>query len=55
MKVGDKFKFIIQNQNEETLYVVSKRYPVGSDAFGHANNVFDPKKIIWTNEKKSEK
>ena len=54
MKVGDQFKFIIKNRHE-TMYVVSKRYPVRSDGRGNANNVFDPKKIIWTNEKKSGK
>ena len=51
LKIGHNFKFMVK-RNHDQLYIVSNRYNVISDGFGHLNNVYDPKKINWLTEKK---
>ena len=54
IKIGHNFKFIVK-RGKDLSYVVSNRYNLISDGFGHVNNIYDPKKINWLTEKKKTK
>lgn len=49
IKKGQSFKFVI---NGGQRYEISVRYQRIFDAHGNENNVYDPKQIVWTTEKK---
>lgn len=48
IKIGHNFKFIVNDQT----YTTSKRYAIQQDRYGNLNNMYDPKRIVWTTEKK---
>lgn len=48
---GQSFKFIIDGGRR---YALSKRYNKVKDRYGNENNIWDPKKITRTTEKKSQ-
>ena len=48
--IGNQFKFIIDNGKQ---YVTSLNYPVVMDSSSNYNNVFDPKRLKWSNPKKA--
>jgi hypothetical protein len=49
IQTGESFKFIIDKGRR---YAVSNRYNNKIDRYGNENNMWDPKKIIRTTEKK---
>ena len=50
IRSGMSFKFII---DDGKWYAISKRYSKVRDCYQNENNYYDPKKIVWTTEKRS--
>lgn len=48
IRLGQSFKFIIDGGS----FVCSKRYCKVRDLYKNENNIYDPRKIIWTQEKR---
>lgn len=49
MKIGQKFKFIINNGER---YLSSSYYPEVNDGSGNTNNIYNPSQLNWINSKK---